>query len=480
MKTEHAFLAGLKWVAIGRFSAQLISWVGTIYVMRTLAPQDFGLAAICSTLVAIITMGAEFGIGAGIIQAQSLDKTQVRSVFGAALLFGLAGALLMLAAAPAMTWYFRAPEALLLIQVSALHLLLAPLATIPDAFLRRAMQFRGASLVEFGSALAATLGTVSLAWAGKGVWALVLGPLGGAAARVLLLHALAPQRLSPSLDLRPARGLIGFGLKVAVSRVGSYVFGQSDVLVAGRSLSKTALGEYSVAMHLAMLPVSKVMNIVNTVAYPTIAQMNREGESVRPALLTGLRLFAYLLVPVLWGLATVAPWLIELLLGAPWAGAVLPLQIVCAVLPLRLVSVLLSSVLQGLGHAGLELRNTLTGVLLLLPCFVLGAQFGAVGLAGGWVLGLPLMVALNLRRAHGVLQIGILDALRAVGRPMLCSGLMCAGVAAAGLALGRQGSTVLGVTSMVLTGMLAYALALWLLDRASATRLLGLARGVAH
>jgi O-antigen/teichoic acid export membrane protein len=476
MTIEHQFSSGLRWVAAGRFGSQIISWGGTVIVMRLLAPQDYGLAAICTAIMSIVAMAAEFGIGAGLVQASRLEPRQLRSVFGAALLFSLAAAAVVAAAAPLLAWFFKAPEAERLIQASALQLVLAPLATMSDANLRRELRFRTSSIIDFISIIAATSATVLLAWHGSGVWALVVGPLVGAVVRVLLLNLLVPQRLWPSFDLRPARTLIGFGFKVALSRIASYVFGQSDVLIAGRLLSKTALGEYAVAMHLAMLPVAKAMSIVNQVAYPVIAQLNRDGGSIQPVLLRGLRLFSYVVMPVLWGLAAVSPWLVPTLLGPNWEGAVLPLQIVALALPLRLLSVLLSSVIQGLGHAGLDLRNSVTGIFVLPCCFGVGAQFGSTGLALAWLVGLPILITLNLRRSQQVLGIGLSDALRALSKPLALCAAMAICVSVTGWWTAAHWGAWPALLAAIAAGAISYLGLLWTLDRDSVHQLLRLVR----
>ena len=48
--------SAFRWTAAGRLGAQLISWVGTLFVMRLLAPSDYGLAAICASVIAIVSM----------------------------------------------------------------------------------------------------------------------------------------------------------------------------------------------------------------------------------------------------------------------------------------------------------------------------------------------------------------------------------------------------------------------------------------
>lgn len=476
MNNHSQFVSGIRWVAAGKLTAQLASWAGTIFVMRTLAPQDYGLAAICSAIIGAISILAEFGISAGLVQARERSAWQIRSVFGASLLISFTCAGLVVMVAPLLAAFFNSPEATVLIRVSALHLVLAPLAAVPDAEIRRALRFRDISIVDFCGILAATISTVVLAINGRGVWALVLGPLTGTAARVVLLHAFAPNRVLPVIDFAAARDLVSYGAKIATSRVAGYVFGQSDIWIAGRMLGKAQLGEYAVAMQLSMLPMSKIMGIVNEVAFPVIAKMNRDGEDVRGALLGGLRLLLYTVTPLLWGLAITAADLVPLLLGTRWLGAVPVLQIVCLVLPIRLISVLMSSMLQGTGRAALDLKNMITGALLLPVCFLVGANYGAIGLAWAWALGLPLVVVANLLRSQAALKVTIGDVARAASLPWLFGlGLLGAGLVCRGMLQGSVPSWV----SLVLTATAAattYLSLLWVFDRASARKLLEVVR----
>jgi O-antigen/teichoic acid export membrane protein len=164
-------------------------------------------------------------------------------------------------------------------------------------------------------------------------------------------------------------------------------------------------------------------------------------------------------------------------LGPNWEGAVLPLQIVALALPLRLLSVLLSSVVQGMGHAGLDLRNSISGVILLPCCFVVGALYGSTGLALAWLVGLPLLVALNLHRSAAVLGIGIVDALRALSRPAGLSAVMAAAVTAIGHWSSAAGLPVWpSIALMIAVAAPVYLGLLWLLDRASVMQLLKLVR----
>ena len=459
------FATGLRWMGIGRIIGQVISWTGTIYVMRLLSPADYGLAAISMSLIAMISVVAEMGIGAGLIQAEEVNDDQLRSLFTVSLAFGLAGTLLVMALAPAAGIFFQSTAVVPLVQVGSVQLLAASFSVIPDAMLRRAMRFKAAAVIELISGLVASVVTVYLAFSGWAVWALVLGPLLGLLARVVLMNVVMPSLLWPSLRYSDSKDIVAFGVKISLSRVVSYVSGQSDMLIAGRFLDKSAVGAYSVAMNLATLPLSKAMGVLNHVAYPAIADLRRTQVNVRPHLLVGLRVSATAILPLLWGLAAVSQWLLPAVLGPHWESAVLPMQIVCLALPLRMVSVLMSTAVQGLGYAGTDFANTLTGVMVMPACFLAGVQFGVAGLAAAWLVGLPLVISLNLRRARPVLMLSGWDALRALAKPMACSGATAALVYGAGLFLDPASERLLVVGALILLGVGIYTSLMAIFDR---------------
>ncbi|WP_336511698.1 oligosaccharide flippase family protein [Candidatus Accumulibacter phosphatis] len=117
-----------------------------------------------------------------------------------------------------------------------------------------------------------------------------------------------------------------------------FFYSQADMFVAGKLLGKEALGFYSVAMHLASLPVQKVSGILNQVAFPAFSKIQNDSATVKLHVLKSVRILSFLSFPVLWGISSIAPEIVQLLLGPKWEPAILPLQILPMIMPLRMIS----------------------------------------------------------------------------------------------------------------------------------------------
>ena len=126
--------------------------------------------------------------------------------------------------------------------------------------------------------LAASITTLTLAWYGMGVWALVLGSLAGALVRTGMLAT--DGFVWPSFRLAGVRKFLAVGGAVMFGRLSWQVVYQSDVIIGARRLGTTDIGAYSVALQLATMPMQR-MAILNQVALPAVARLQDEqGASV--------------------------------------------------------------------------------------------------------------------------------------------------------------------------------------------------------
>ena len=55
MSLRNQVLAGLKWTVLGRLASQMVTWAITIYVIRLLSPEDYGLMALAIPCLFVVT-----------------------------------------------------------------------------------------------------------------------------------------------------------------------------------------------------------------------------------------------------------------------------------------------------------------------------------------------------------------------------------------------------------------------------------------
>ena len=457
-------LSGLRWQILAKLGSQIISWSVTIFVMRLLLPADYGLMAMAMVLVGFTSLVAEMGLGAALVRSTQIDLAQQRSVFGLSLMVNSALFLFLACAAPLAVAVFHEPRLLALTLIMGLQLPIGALSVVPDSMAKRDMQFKALGVIELLVQVSTAATTLAGALLGLGVWALVAGQFAQTLVKCTLLtwHF---GTVAPSFKLQGQARLVAFGGSLTANRVVWYLWSQADLFIAGRLLGPQLLGIYSVAANLANMPMQKVMAISNQVAFSAFAKLQGDRTAMSSALLRALRVVLALSVGLLWSLAGVAPELVPLLLGGKWSAAVLPLQILSAIVPLRIMTSTLSTALIAAGHVNDDLKNTVMAAILLIPGFYAGAHFGGMtGLALAWLICYPIFSVILIRQAAARFGLTMTSILHQLLNPAISGAAMLAAIAIVRAVLTGQPPPMI-LLCVGLAGAASYILTLWLCDR---------------
>jgi O-antigen/teichoic acid export membrane protein len=293
---------------------------------------------------------------------------------------------------------------------------------------------------------------------GIGVWALALGALAGAAMRTTLLLIFG-QSVRPSFRLTGIRQHLRYGGAMTTMRLLSDLTLQSDVLIASRFLPASTIGAYSVAVHIATLPMQKIMSVVNQVAFPTVARLQDDLARLREGLTTAIRFASLVSVPLLWGLCACAPEFVPVVLGEKWRQAILPMQLMSLIVPLRLISIVLLTSVAAVGRVDLCMKNVLVGLVLFPASFLIAVQWGIDGVAIAWLVAWTLNLSFNLRRMTGALGMRVADVAQALRLPCTAGLVMMASIAVTRSQLGEMNDAA-RLAVLVALGAVTYLAAL--------------------
>jgi teichuronic acid exporter len=445
------------WLAGGRFTAQLLSWILTLWVIRLLSPRDYGLAAMAGIFVSTCALLEDLGLGTAITRAPTLDEGLIRKALAVVMTVNalFCGGLWL--AAPGIAWFYTVPEVAPIVRMLALGLFISAFAVIPRALLERALRFRQLGVVELLAPLFGAATTLALALCDYGVWALVIGTLTTTIVRTALLNVLSPFRGLPRWSLDGMRALLTFGGTLSLERIVWYVYSQADVFIASSLLGPQAVGFYVVGKQIAALPSQKISPIVQQIAVPVFARMQDDGRRVSRGLLETTGAVALFVGPVAFGLAAVGADAIALVLGPHWSPAVVALQGYGVIVPLGMISAIVLSALKAVGRPDLSLRNVASGCAVMIAAFAVGSRWGVAGLSLAWVVAYPLYFVGTVVRSAPVLGTTPRALFGRVVGPLVASAVMFAVVTAAGTVTGHLVAGGLGrLLVLVAVGALVY------------------------
>lgn len=383
----------------------MFSWASTILVMRWLAPTDYGLVAMSGVFSGFLLYLGDFGLGTALISKREADPEVLRAAHGVSLLGGTALFLAMLAIAPLIGRFFANPSLVPLVQCGSILFLVIGASTVPRALLAMKMRFREISIVGLVSSLISTGTTLFLAWSGYGAWSLVVGTVAGGVSKALHLSWYAGRLPRPTLAVARLRGLLRLSWYLVANSAAYYWYEQIDALIVGRKLGDATLGYLSAGKSLAFLPVSKVAEITNQVALPAFSHMQHDPAGTAEAYSKAVRLSLIVSFPILWGLAVTAPDVVQVVLGSKWNQAILVIQLLSVVAPLRLASSFAGVALQGIGRPDLAFSYTLKSLILSVLLLLFGVNWGLSGVSIVWAFSISTVFLLGLKAVASCMPI---------------------------------------------------------------------------
>jgi O-antigen/teichoic acid export membrane protein len=429
MELKGKVLHALRWTASLRLLSQFLSWAMPLFVVRLLTVEDYGLFSLAMIFVGLLMWTNELGIGAALVQKKDISKYDYQLGFGVVLVTNLVFSTTLVLLAPYISTYFEEPRLTLILQVTALGFMTNAFIVIPESYLSRKLDFKKKSIVELISNLGGGAITLIFAYLGHGVWAMVWGFVSIWAIRAIGLNIISPIHVWPRFSLKRAKQLITFGGLVTMDHLAWYFANRADAFIIGKLLGTAPLGIYSVALHVASMPMQKINGLLNEIAFPAFSSIQSDGEKITAYLLKAIRLISFFAFPVFFGLASVAPVFVELVLGSNWAQAAYPLMVLSLVMPLRMIVNIYASTLRGIGKANVSVVFTVLTGLIMVAGFLVGTQWGMKGVCLSWLITVPvstLLIALFAQRYFGF---GALKLTRELLIPFLTSGFMFVAVA---------------------------------------------------
>ncbi|MBV1928115.1 MAG: lipopolysaccharide biosynthesis protein [Gammaproteobacteria bacterium] len=426
---KNKVIKGFAWQGASKLLIQLFSWTTTIWVARILAPEDYGIVAIQGIFTVTIGTIVDMGVSRGLIQKKTINDKEIDSIFYFSLLFGLLIYAAYFTVAPYIAQFYELPELTLILRIGGLSFILASLKSVPLAITMRNMDFRYRSLVEMGGSFIQMASLLVMAIQGMGYWALILAPISGYIVTALAYYPILGRIPRPRLVIKEITGIISFGVKIMLTRLMFSTYMKADIFFLGKLAGQRSTGFYSMATQLATIPLDKIGTIFNEVAFPAISRARNNSEQVKTLFLNMHKYLLTISMPLLVGMALVAPDFVLLVLGSKWQPIIIPLQVFSLINLVRLSGMIMIPTLQAIGRPNKVLRYSVWCTLLLSAAFSWGASWGIMGVVTAWVLAYPLVYLYLVKETLSALQSGWMEFFSSIRTPLVSTILMGAAIA---------------------------------------------------
>jgi O-antigen/teichoic acid export membrane protein len=471
---------GAFWVVVALGVPRLIGAVITVALRRYLGPAASGIFDLAFTPYKLLDTFRSFGTGPALVFEREVTPVIADTAWTLNMVAAVLVALVLQLIAAPVAEYFRHPPIEGVVRVLSIAYIFASLASVHYFLLLRDLNFRARAVPPVGQVAVAGVIAVLFAVWGFGVGALVAREVASAAAGAVLLWLIHPFRPRIRIDPPIARKILGYGFWVGAGLALLYLSQNADLFVGGRIIRRARdIGFYSTSWTLAFMMAGILSVLAGNIVFPTLSRLRDDPDQLQAKLVTGLQHVSIVMAPAGVLLACVAPVLIVPVLGhrfAPYRASFAVLSILAVYAALRTMLAVFFEGYKAVGKPWLVPVYNGCKLLVLVPSMIVGAHYGVVGLALGYLPVTLLEIPSAMGLVFVVLGVTPRQAWTSIRAPVLATGCM-AGVAVAiesSVVAATHGSDPAALALAMLGGAATYVAALYLLDR----RLLGEARTV--
>lgn len=352
-----------------------------IILARLLVPEDFGLAAIVTSIITGFSLFNDLSLPVATVQRQEISHQQVSSLFWINTLWGCALAVIAAAAAPLFAALYGEPRLAPMVAVLATGFIFFGVGCQHRALLKRRMRFTMVAVTEFIAVVPGIVIGLALARLGFHYWALVYMKLATelfTTLGVLLTCGWRPGRPVWSAQVRP---LLTFGSHLTGLSMLSYLTRYADNLLIGWFNGPRVLGLYYKAYQMLLVPSQQFTTPLSGVVVPTLSRIQLDPQRFVAYYRRSVLLSAAVGMPLIAFLFVTAGWVVPLLLGNQWTESVplfRALAVAAFIGPLDVVS---AWVFVPLGRTDRQFKWSLFSTLFTLAGFIVVIRWGAFGVA---------------------------------------------------------------------------------------------------
>ena len=370
MFASNHIVKSFLWVYSETITKQLVGVLIIIVLARLLRPSDFGTLALVTVFIAIADVFVSSSFSMALIQKKDTDALDYDSMFWFTAALAVLIYALLFVCAPYLGAYYGNDELVPVFRVLALWIPLSAYNSVQTAYVAKEMIFRKSFLSTSGGAILSGVLGVAMAYGGAGLWALVAQSLANVLLNTVFLAVIVSWKPHMQFSAERLKGLVGFGWKLLATGLMFTVYSELRSLVIGKKYSPSDLGFYNRGNQFPSVIASNIDSSITRVMFPALSARQGDAAGLLSMTRRAAKTSAYIMTPVLFGLAVVAEPFVELLLTAKWLPCVPYIQIMCIVWWMQPTQTCSIQAIKAIGRSDLYLRIELWSKLVGISSLV--------------------------------------------------------------------------------------------------------------
>lgn len=417
---------GAAWMVTFKMVERSIGLVSTIILARLLEPGDFGLVAMATAFLGLLTLLTSFSFDVALIQKQNADRHLYDTAWTFNVIFGLLLALALTISAIPLSQFYNETRLENILYVLALSTLLGGFGNIGPVAFRKDLEFHKEFYFLLAKKLMGFTVCMTLAFTLRNYWALVWGTFAGNMLALLLSYRVHPYR--PRFCLSGRKELFGFSMWLFVNNTIFFAYHRMADFIISKVLGNHALGVYTIAYELSNLPTTELVAPINRAVLPGYSKMADDPAALRQGFLNVLSMIALCATPAGVGIALLAEPLVLVILGDKWREAIPLVEILALSGVLIALQNNASVIYNAIGKPQyMTIISVLHVIVLFVPLLIyLLQKHGTRGIAEAYLYSNFIIWPINYAIAMGLIGAKFSQVFSVIWRPLISSAIMFA------------------------------------------------------
>lgn len=380
---KRKILGSLFWKLLEKSSVQGINLVVQIILARIIMPEDFGNLAIIVAITNYAGIFVQSGVSTAIIQRKDIEDKDISTLLISSLVFATVLYVIIFFFSPIISHFYKTSTLIWPLRIQSLVLFLNSVFAVQTGIYSRKMEFRKIFLRSIIAVpLSGAVGII-MAIRGYGIWALVAHNVLNMAIIVSVMAFDKSSHFSLSFSFSSFKKMYSFTSKIILSGV---VTGLSDLLrtlVIGKKYSSEDLAYYDKAYTYSGYATTIFGQAITGVMISPFSRLQDEKSELKSMARKSIAVSAFVMFPLLLGIASVAKPLLILLFTDKWVNSTPFLVIFCILRMPSFISSIDKQVYFAVGRSEINLFYEGAFLIVNFIVLLLTVQYGTIAIALG-------------------------------------------------------------------------------------------------
>jgi len=289
----------------------------SIFLMRLLGPQEFGIMAIVSIFISFFVLISDLGISDKLIQEESLSEKTLSSVFGYKILSALLIILIVFIIGSVIESYFEIPKLRQYLAIASVVILFNSVSSIPKIIATRNLNFSPLIKTQAVGLVLAGILSIVLAQADYGVYALMFRLI-FPSFFLLALFFVIKHKYSINFNLTRVIPVVARSKYYSGVKLLRFFAQKTDSLVVGKLMGTMDLGIYDRSYNTMLMPMQQVKGKILQILFPVLSKIKNDTNASKKLVLAISKILIFITFPILILIFAFIPEIVDHIIGKQW------------------------------------------------------------------------------------------------------------------------------------------------------------------